>query len=361
MDSTIAEIPGLRLAIIPLFVALVGLCMYSVWRRHSLGSSLGSSEALRLDPSFESGLWGGMLGGVFGGVLAGAVQYLHVTSIPDFATHYKTQRDVLIGVFLPTLVCVALGGAIVGAGVQGGILLIRRARVNHRLPVGLFNDVSGGAVGGLLAGVFAGGYIGWFLGNVRATTMEPWLLLASAVLALGGVVFGSLVYTYRGSVLRLLRVVLLTTLVALFCALPLQLVFTQEAINWYFLGETVSSIGPDARYMLGGMLFGASIGAIIGFQAGLTFLIYGAWNAIQTAPDEAIAATWSKRLRRGLVALAVLVASPGLLEMVPGGKSGSTSKWLTIIGAVVALVFSSRAVDVQITRDGLTIGRRKGS
>ena len=361
MNATFSLAPGVELSIIPALAVMLGLTMYAFWRRSHLRSRSSTSTVLKLDPSFESGGLGGCLGGLAGGILVGVAQYMRIITDPQFLARFfhSSNAAVFTRVFIPIAFGVTLSGGLVGAAVQGGILLVRRARDTADLPALLFNDVTGGAIGGLIIGIFGGGYAGWYLAHLTSPTISAQMLLLSAMVALGGVVFGSLVYTYRGSVLRLFRVVLLTSVVAVCCAAPLLVVFSQGTIDWFFLVNTQSRLGPDARYLLGGMLLGATLCVVLGIQAGLTFLAYGAWNAIQEAPDDAIAVAWSKRLRRGAFAVGSLLVSPKLAEAIPGLTSANSRITWICLAVGLLLISSTQALNVELTKDGWTIQLRR--
>ena len=208
----------------------------------------------RLAPSFKSAFLGGLIGGGSAGLINGVVYYLSSQKSSDF----KAAGWDAIGL---TFVFALVSGGVFGAFCQFLILILRHARTEFVL-----GDLIGGLLGGGIAGAVMGLWAGWAFGERNTPPPNNSLVFWGGILCGFFVVLGALLYEYRERGRTLKRTLFVLAPVTIIVGAIGVLVLSKFGEN-YFIGE-----GADELQR--GLIFGAFMGILWGFQLGLTHLLY---------------------------------------------------------------------------------------
>ena len=259
-------------------------------------------DSFRLDPSFDTGIYGGLVGGLTAGGLLGWT-YVRLTeqelvhlrsvavsrpgavlstcggleSIGAFLSSFEAAFNHWY-IFAAITTAGTVTGLLFGALIQLGAVATIRQLPRDSSAHPRINELGGAVIGGIIAGALAGGMIGWYFGPMDLPFVDLSSLVGVCVLAAACIALGILFYDYRGAVRSVLRsliaALLLTSVVGVLGYFAMQAVGIPRFFNC--TGRLTTTVG--------GVLGGVVVGAMFGVLVGGTLLVYRIWEA-STAPS----------------------------------------------------------------------------
>jgi hypothetical protein len=231
----------------------------------------------------------GLAGGLFGGVVAGLIiTVVYYSAVQDFAP-LMIERNLPVPTFwdllTPILVASALIGAVVGLLSLGFAALF--AHLSRPITLLIVNRLTGAMFGGLLAGLITGPLGTLYFGLIQWPVLHPAQMLAGALPATGLLVFAILNFgraRFSRTVWRNLLVAMLATLLVGALA---AVVLTALAPEIAALLQQYIVLGSRRDLLVGGLVYGAFVGTLMGAVIGLTLVLSPA-SATLSAPRRRV-------------------------------------------------------------------------
>jgi hypothetical protein len=241
----------------------------NVRKAKSLPKAAEGAAALHLTPSFESGLYGGLIGGTLAGLIIGLGYFLQAK--PRYP---ELHWFIILEIVLYT----SWIGTTLGAISQLMIVQFRKLVVVKHYPSAVFNEVSGGILGGIIVIIPLGILGGWYFGLRPEPAIALSTMLYGAVVGPMPIILGILLYSYQGSLRNVMRVLLVSLLIAPFLAMVLIISLQALGIgeDWFIkMGKTTMLALAE------GAILGLFFGFLPGLQIGLALRLYRLWAPAQ--------------------------------------------------------------------------------